>query len=258
MNTSTKVLLVFQKKCSDRDNDLRLLQWWPATVHTRSQVFAMDTLGRRVSAGCGAGRPLPLPALQPLSQRRSIPSTPLLSSSPSSGSPRFAAGLPRPRPSCHQRRHNVLDQVLPRNQGPAGELHWAHSRAPCSTGWQPILRLEALAHRVVWLQRLREGQVTHGSAPGRRWYPPLHAARQDEGADAPRRTRPASSGMPRLPPDIRMHCVPFVGVETLANVARCADAQFRAWPRPAVPPQVCSVPRGHVEYGDEIITAVQD
>ena len=37
----------------------------------------------------------------------------------------------------------------------------------------------------------------------------------------------------RLPPDIRVHCVPFVGVETLAGVARRADAQFRARPRPA-------------------------
>ena len=30
----------------------------------------------------------------------------------------------------------------------------------------------------------------------------------------------------RLPPDIRVSCVPFVGMETLADVARHADAQW--------------------------------
>ena len=59
----------------------------------------------------------------------------------------------------------------------------------------------------------------------------------------------------RLPPDYSVHCVPFVGVEMLADVAWRADAQFRAWPRPAAPPQVYSVPEEHVEYGDEIIAA---
>ena len=37
-----------------------------------------------------------------------------------------------------------------------------------------------------------------------------------------------------------------------------ADAHFRARPRPAAPLQVCSFLREHVEYGDEIITMVQD
>ena len=62
----------------------------------------------------------------------------------------------------------------------------------------------------------------------------------------------------RLPLDIRVHCVPFVGVETLADVARHADAQFRAWLRPAALPQVYSVPQEPCEYGDEIVAAVQD
>ena len=47
----------------------------------------------------------------------------------------------------------------------------------------------------------------------------------------------------RLLPDIRVHCVLFVGVEMLADVARRADAQFQAQPRPVAPPQVCSVPQ---------------
>ena len=55
----------------------------------------------------------------------------------------------------------------------------------------------------------------------------------------------------RLPLDIRFSCVPFVGVETLADVARRADAQFRARPRPAAPLQVCSVPRESVEHDVE-------
>ena len=59
-------------------------------------------------------------------------------------------------------------------------------------------------------------------------------------------------------PDIRVHCVPFVGVETLADVARRVDGQFRAQPRPAARPQVCSVPGEYVKYGDEIIAAGQD
>ena len=45
----------------------------------------------------------------------------------------------------------------------------------------------------------------------------------------------------RLPPDIRVHCVPFVGMEMLADVARRTDARFRAWPRPDPPPQVCTL-----------------
>ena len=40
----------------------------------------------------------------------------------------------------------------------------------------------------------------------------------------------------RLLPNIRVHCVQFVGMERLANVARHADAQFWAQPRPAAPP----------------------
>ena len=55
----------------------------------------------------------------------------------------------------------------------------------------------------------------------------------------------------RLPPDIRVRCVPFVSVETLADVAKRADAQFWAWPRYAAPLQVCSVPREDVERGVE-------
>ena len=47
----------------------------------------------------------------------------------------------------------------------------------------------------------------------------------------------------RLLPDIRVDCVLFVGVEMLADVARRADAQFQAQPRPVAPPQVCSVPQ---------------
>ena len=35
----------------------------------------------------------------------------------------------------------------------------------------------------------------------------------------------------RLLPHIRVHCVPFVGMEMLADVARRADAQFWARPR---------------------------
>ena len=59
----------------------------------------------------------------------------------------------------------------------------------------------------------------------------------------------------RLLPNIRVHCVPFVGVETQVDVAQCAKAQFRARPRPAALPQVCHIPR---EYGDDIVAAVQD
>ena len=62
----------------------------------------------------------------------------------------------------------------------------------------------------------------------------------------------------RMPPNIRVSCVPFVSVESLVDVAWCRNAQFWAWPRHAAPLQVCSVPRERVEYDDEVITAVQD
>ena len=60
----------------------------------------------------------------------------------------------------------------------------------------------------------------------------------------------------RLPPNICVHCVPFIGLETLADVARRAVAQFRARSRPAAPPQVCNIPWEIGEYGVNV--AVQD
>ena len=61
----------------------------------------------------------------------------------------------------------------------------------------------------------------------------------------------------RLPPDIRVSCVPFVGVETLADVARRADAQFRARPKYVMPLQVSSVPRDDDERVEDELHAVK-
>ena len=90
----------------------------------------------------------------------------------------------------------------------------------------------------------------------------VHVARQDEGPDADERAGQPNSlfwyaFLSRLPPDIRVSCVPFVGVETLADVARRADAQFRARPKYVMPLQVSSVPRDDDERVEDELHVVK-
>ena len=54
-----------------------------------------------------------------------------------------------------------------------------------------------------------------------------------------------------------MHCVLFVGMDTLADVALRADAQFRAWARYATPLQVCRVPRDDNEHVEDELHVVK-
>ena len=61
----------------------------------------------------------------------------------------------------------------------------------------------------------------------------------------------------RLLPNIHMHCVRFVGMERLANVARPQTLSFGP-SQGLLHRQVCSVPREYGEYGEEIVVAVQD
>ena len=66
-------------------------------------------------------------------------------------------------------------------------------------------------------------------------------ARRTRAADQPLLVCPLVKTTARY---LRALCaVHFIGVETLADVAWRTDAQFRARPKPAAPPHVCSVPR---------------
>ena len=54
----------------------------------------------------------------------------------------------------------------------------------------------------------------------------------------------------KLPDDI--HCVLFVGVEALVDVAQRTDIKFLAGPRPVTQPQVFGVPQEPWEYTDKL------
>ena len=54
----------------------------------------------------------------------------------------------------------------------------------------------------------------------------------------------------KLPADI--HCVLFVGVEALVDVAQRTDIKFLAGPRPVTQPQVFGVPQEPWEYTDKL------
>lgn len=135
------------------------------TTSTRSRVFAMDTQSRKINAGRGAGHPLSsvlgnnAAALQPL---LSTPCLAFWGLAPPSRILAYeintinAVALKLPELWQSKVRSwfaqaeakfvtSGVTMSLTKYQCPAGELHRAHSRAPRSTGWRPVLRLEAPA-----------------------------------------------------------------------------------------------------------------